>query len=64
MSRLFSLLLVLVLPGLACAQAVATLTPAQPASLSDSLTIIFDATRGDAGLAGWTGDVYVHTGVK
>src|SRR6476661_1235981 len=45
------------------AQAVATLTPRQPASLSDSLTITFDATRGDAGLAGWTGDVYVHTGL-
>ena len=53
----------LLLPGLAAAQAVATLAPAQPASLRDSLTITFDATRGDAGLAAWSGDVYAYTGV-
>ena len=62
--RLLPLLLLLaLLPGVATAQAVATLTPAQPARFSDSLTVTFDATRGDAGLAAWAGDVYVHTGV-
>lgn len=30
---------------------------------SDSLTVIFDATKGNAGLMGYTGDVYAHTGV-
>ena len=58
-----ALLLLLLLPGLAAAQAVATLAPAQPASLHDSLTITFDATRGTAGLAAWAGDVYAYTGV-
>ena len=56
-------LLLTLLPRPAAAQAVAVLTPAQPASLRDSLTITFDATRGDAGLAAWTGDVYAYTGV-
>ncbi|GAA4347128.1 hypothetical protein GCM10023185_01970 [Hymenobacter saemangeumensis] len=53
----------LAFPGLARAQAVATLAPQQLPSLSDSLTITFDATRGDAGLASFNGDVYAHTGV-
>ena len=65
--RCFRLMLLLTLlaqlPRRAAAQAVATLTPAQPARLSDSLTITFDATRGDAGLAGWAGDVYTYTSV-
>lgn len=30
---------------------------------TDSLTITFDATQGNGGLAGYTGDVYAHTGV-
>ncbi len=30
---------------------------------SDSVTIIFDATQGNGGLANYTGDVYAHTGV-
>ena len=30
---------------------------------SDAVTIIFDATQGTAGLKGYTGDVYAHTGV-
>ena len=30
---------------------------------NDSITIIFDATRGNQGLMGYTGDVYVHTGL-
>ena len=61
MKHIFWCLLLLVFR--AAAQPVATLTPAQPASLADSLTITFDATRGDGGLATFAGDVYVHTGV-
>jgi len=30
---------------------------------NDSITVYFDATKGDAGLKGYTGDVYAHTGV-
>ncbi len=30
---------------------------------ADSLTVTFDATQGNAGLSGYTGDVYAHTGV-
>ena len=30
---------------------------------NDSIVVIFDATQGDGGLQGWTGDVYAHTGV-
>ncbi len=33
------------------------------ATQNDSLTIVYDATKGDAGLSGFTGDVYLHSGV-
>ncbi len=33
------------------------------ATENDSIIIYFDATQGDAGLEGFTGDVYAHTGV-
>ncbi|MCL4550142.1 MAG: alpha-amylase family glycosyl hydrolase [Bacteroidetes bacterium] len=33
------------------------------ATENDSIIIYFDATKGDAGLMGFTGDVYAHTGV-
>jgi glycosidase len=40
-----------------------TTVPALPTS-SDSVTVIFDATQGDKGLMGYTGnDVYAYTGV-
>ena len=57
------LFLLLLLPLFGRAQAVATLSPARPARLTDSLTVTFDATRGDQGLADWAGDVYAYTGV-
>jgi Alpha amylase, catalytic domain/Secretion system C-terminal sorting domain len=42
---------------------IITLTPSLPTDL-DSVKIIFDATQGDAGLKGYTGnDVYAYTGV-
>ncbi len=43
------------------AQVVTTLP--QYATQNDSIIITFDATQGDGGLAGYTGDVYAHTGV-
>ncbi len=41
---------------------VITVTPAMPNDQS-SVEVIFDAAQGNAGLAGYTGDVYAHTGV-
>lgn len=41
---------------------VVTLDPSFPTP-DGSLTITFDATRGDGGLAGFTGDVYLYTGL-
>ncbi len=39
-----------------------TYTPYFPAH-TDSITVTFDATLGNQGLMGYTGDVYAHTGV-
>ena len=55
---IFSLILFI---GLTKAQVI-TWTP-YFATDSDSLIVIFDATQGNAGLMGYTGDVYAHTGV-
>ncbi len=41
---------------------VVTTVPAFPTE-NDSIIVYFDATKGDAGLKGYTGDVYAHTGV-
>jgi 1,4-alpha-glucan branching enzyme len=39
-----------------------TVTPALPTDI-DGVEVVFDATQGSGGLAGYTGDVYAHTGV-
>ena len=41
---------------------VVTTSPQFPTE-NDSIVVYFDATKGDAGLKGFTGDVYAHTGV-
>ncbi|MDO9255798.1 MAG: alpha-amylase family glycosyl hydrolase [Bacteroidales bacterium] len=41
---------------------VITVTPALPTD-QDSVEVIFDAALGNAGLLGYTGDIYAHTGV-
>ena len=41
---------------------VVTTDPVYPVT-DQSVTVTFDATQGNAGLAGYTGDVYAHTGV-
>lgn len=41
---------------------VITVTPPLPSD-QDNIEVIFDATQGSGGLAGYTGDVYAHTGV-
>ncbi|MBA4406995.1 alpha-amylase [bacterium] len=44
------------------AQTVVTTTPTYPTS-NDSIVVVFDASKGTAGLKDFTGDVYAHTGV-
>ncbi len=51
----------LALPALASAQVVRSIP--QFATIDDSVVVIFDATRGDGGLAGFTGPVFAHTGL-
>lgn len=41
---------------------VITVTPSLPTDI-DGVEVVFDATQGSGGLAGYTGDVYAHTGV-
>ena len=41
---------------------IITADPAFPVQ-TDSVTITYDATQGNQGLMGYTGDVYAHTGV-
>ncbi len=54
--------LILLFTTLAIHAQVITVQPPFPTA-SDSVTIIFDATQGNAGLKDFTGDVYAHTGV-
>lgn len=64
MKRILPLLLVIssiLLFAHASAQVVYT-DPAFP-TIDRPVTIFFDATEGNGGLAGFTGDVYAHTGV-
>ena len=41
---------------------ILTVTPANPVTTSQ-VTIVYDATRGNGELAGYTGNVYAHTGL-
>ncbi|WP_235298321.1 alpha-amylase family glycosyl hydrolase [Portibacter marinus] len=60
MNKLLILLLTFVI-WKAEAQLIRT-EPAFPSQFDD-VTVYFDASKGDGGLAGFTGDVYAHTGV-
>ena len=55
------LLALLVVVTTAGAQVVIT-TPTFP-SQTDTITVLFDASKGNRDLVGYTGDVYAHTGV-
>ena len=57
-----SVLLWLILQTTAAFAQVVVTTPAFPTD-SELVTITFDATQGNGGLANYTGDVYAHTGV-
>ena len=60
MKRLYAFFICL-LAVLAMQAQIVTTTPDFPTE-NDEVTIIFDATKGTAGLKGFTGDVYAHTG--
>ncbi len=58
----FTLLLLFLFVTLSPAQVVTT-NPTIVTQESGVIEVIFDATKGTAGLKGYTGDVYAHTGV-
>lgn len=62
MRRLYSLFIICMMTVLAVQAQIVTTTPPFPTE-DDEVTIVFDATKGTAGLKGFTGDVYAHTGV-
>ncbi|MCC5934877.1 MAG: T9SS type A sorting domain-containing protein [Balneolales bacterium] len=59
---LFTLLVITLLPATWLNAQVVTTIPDFPTE-DQPVSIIFDATQGNGGLAGYTGDVYAHTGV-
>lgn len=61
MRRLYSLFICL-LAVVAMQAQIVTTTPSFPTE-NDAVTIVFDATKGTAGLKGFTGVMYAHTGV-
>lgn len=61
-TTLLTIILSLVLPFMGIHAQVITTTPALPTA-SDSVTLTFNATLCGGGMAGYSGDVYAHTGV-
>lgn len=61
MKKIILLLQFFILPYCFFGQLVTTEPPLP--IVTEPVTIIFDATEGSGGLAGYTGDVYAHTGV-
>ena len=62
MKRLLSAIVVLALSFLVFHSQLLTWTPAFPKD-NDNITITVDATKGNQGLLGFSGNVYVHVGV-
>lgn len=58
---ILSLLSIVLFANVGRSQVITTIP--QFATENDSIVVIFDATAGDGGLAGYTGDIYAHTGV-
>lgn len=61
-TTLLTIILSLVLPFMGIHAQVITTTPALPTA-SDSVILVFNATLGGGGMAGYTGDVYTHMGI-
>lgn len=62
MKKNYALIICLLLTTLALQAQIISTNPTFPTE-NDEITLIFDATKGNAGLKGFTGDVYAHTGV-
>ena len=62
MKKYISLFIILFLTTASSVAQIVTTTPEFPTD-NVPVTIIFDATKGTAGLKGYTGDVYAHTGL-
>ena len=62
MKRLILISFIILFLGNFLTSQVVTTNPSLPTD-NASVTITFDATQGNAGLAGYTGDIYAHTGV-
>ncbi|MDR0894585.1 MAG: Por secretion system protein [Prevotellaceae bacterium] len=62
MRKVHSLITLFLLATVALQAQIVTSTSAFPTE-NDEVTIIFDATQGTAGLKGYAGEVYAHTGV-
>jgi 1,4-alpha-glucan branching enzyme len=60
-SKITACMIAILASNLGFGQVVAT-SPSFP-TISDAITITFDAAEGNGGLAGFTGAVYAHTGV-
>ena len=58
----FLLIFVFSFSAIYCNSQVVVLDPPSPSS-EDSVRVIFDASEGDRGLMGFTGDIWAHTGV-
>jgi hypothetical protein len=41
---------------------ILSIVPENP-TLSSTITLVYDASQGNGELAGYTGDIYMHTGV-
>lgn len=62
MKTVIKLFLILFITVLNLAAQVVVSIP-EFATENDSIVIVFDATKGDQGLMGYTGDVFAHTGI-
>ena len=62
MKKLFCIFINLILCLSFLNAQIVTTQPAFPTD-SDAIIVTFDATLGTGGLAGYTGDMYAHTGV-
>ncbi len=60
--KLFYLILLSCWFGLSAQSQILKVSPSNPIT-TDSVVIIYDATKGDQGLMGYEGDVYAHTGL-
>ncbi|HYW97357.1 MAG TPA: alpha-amylase family glycosyl hydrolase, partial [Bacteroidales bacterium] len=62
MKKIFSSIFIIAVSTISLEAQLIVTTPEFPV-IDEPVTIVFDATKGNAGLASYTGEVYAHTGV-